>query len=134
MKIRTTHLQQLFSPHEVVRAEATRCASELLATSLPLGGKEPVIATADKKQMREDRKLAAFVRELAVIKAQCDAGMEPSISIAATCFISKRSHATVYRDIQKRVLPAPMKVGRSSMLPFSVVKAYAAGALVGDVA
>ncbi|CAN0483039.1 unnamed protein product, partial [Phaeothamnion confervicola] len=67
---------------------------------------------------RDERKLAAFARELAIIKAQCDAGMEPSISIAGTCFISKRSHATVYRDIKKRVLPAPMKIGRSSMLPF----------------
>jgi len=80
---------------------------------------------------REDRKLAVFIRELAIVKAQCDAGMDPAVSIAATCFISKRSHATVYRDIQKGFLPPPMKIGRRSVLSFSVVKAYAAGKLIG---
>jgi hypothetical protein len=86
---------------------------------------------AAKKKTPEQRKLAAFARELSIIKAQCDAGMEPAISIAATCYLSKRSHATVYRDIQKRILSAPMKIGRNSALPYSVVKAYAAGQL-GD--
>jgi predicted DNA-binding transcriptional regulator AlpA len=87
-----------------------------------------------KKQAMEQRKLATFARELAIIKAQCDAGMEPAISIAATCYMSKRSHATVYRDIQKRILPMPIKIGRNSALPFSVVKAYATGKLVGGAA
>jgi predicted DNA-binding transcriptional regulator AlpA len=89
---------------------------------------------ASKKQEKELRKLATFARELAIIKAQCDAGMEPAISIAATCYMSKRSHATIYRDIQKRILPLPMKIGRNSALPFSVVKAYATGKLVGGTA
>jgi predicted DNA-binding transcriptional regulator AlpA len=89
---------------------------------------------AIKKNALEQRKLAAFTRELVIIKAQCDAGLEPAISIAGTCFLSKRSHATVYRDIQKRILPAPIKIGRNSALPFAVVKAYAAGQLVGVAA
>jgi hypothetical protein len=89
---------------------------------------------AIKKNALEQRKLAAFTRELIIIKAQCDAGLEPAISIAGTCFLSKRSHATVYRDIQKRILPAPIKIGRNSALPFAVVKAYAAGQLVGVAA
>ena len=59
---------------------------------------------AIKKNALEQRKLAAFTRELIIIKAQCDAGLEPAISIAGTCYLSKRSHATVYRDIQKRIL------------------------------
>jgi|GEM_PF-6504879 len=89
---------------------------------------------AIKKNALERRKLAAFTRELIIIKAQCDAGLEPAISIAGTCFMSKRSHATVYRDIQKRILPQPIKIGRNSALPFAVVKAYAAGQLVGVAA
>jgi len=89
---------------------------------------------AIKKNALEQRKLAAFTRELIIIKAQCDAGLEPAISIAGTCYLSKRSHATVYRDIQKRILPAPIKIGRNSALPFAVVKAYAAGQLVGVAA
>lgn len=89
---------------------------------------------AIKKNALEQRKLAAFTRELVIIKAQCDAGLEPAISIAGTCYLSKRSHATVYRDIQKRILPAPIKIGRNSALPFAVVKAYAAGQLVGVAA
>ena len=89
---------------------------------------------AIKKNALEQRKLAAFTRELIIIKAQCDSGLEPAISIAGTCFLSKRSHATVYRDIQKRILPSPIKIGRNSALPFAVVKAYAAGQLVGVAA
>lgn len=89
---------------------------------------------AIKKNALEQRKLAAFTRELIVIKAQCEAGLEPAISIAGTCYMSNRSHATVYRDIQKRILPAPIKIGRNSALPFAVVKAYAAGQLVGVAA
>lgn len=126
--------QKCSSPHADVQTEAARFTGEPVTVSFPLDDKKPARIIADKKQTREERKLGAFVRELAIIKAQCDAGMEPSITIAATCFFSKRSHATIYRDIKKRVLPTPMKIGRSSMLPFSVVKAYAAGALVGDAA
>lgn len=90
--------------------------------------------TDKKLANREERKLAVFIRELAIVKAQCDAGMDPAVSIAATCFISKRSHATVYRDIKKGFLPSPMKIGRRSVLSFSVVKAYAAGKLIGGAA
>lgn len=129
MKIATQN-----SPHKDVHVEAERRARELTSACLPLGCKQLIRGIADKKQMREERRLAAFVREIAVIKAQCDVGMDAYISIAATCFISNRSHATVYRDIQKRILPTPTKIGRSSMLPFAAVKAYAAGTQLGGAA
>lgn len=86
---------------------------------------------SDKSDLSAQRKLAAFTRELVSIKAQCDIGIEPVISIASACFLSKRSHASIYRDIKKRILPSPVKIGRNSALPFSVVKAYAAGQLNG---
>lgn len=87
--------------------------------------------SAAKKIARNQRQLAMFKREMEIVVAQCLAGIDPPVSITATGFMSNRSHATMYRDIQKNVLPQPTKIGRSSMFPYSVVKAYAAGQLVG---
>ena len=132
MKI-ATKTQQIQSPgNKHSRVETSNAHDdEREATTIAPKAKDTEDHHSAKKHIQEQRKLAAFARELAIIKAQCDAGMEPAISIAATCFMSKRSHATVYRDIQKRILPSPMKIGRNSALPYSVVKAYAAGQLVG---
>jgi predicted DNA-binding transcriptional regulator AlpA len=132
MKIATKN-QQIQSPgNKHSRADTSNAHDdEREVTTIASKAKDIEDHPSAKKQSQEQRKLAAFARELAIIKAQCDAGMEPAISIAATCYMSKRSHATVYRDIQKRILPSPMKIGRNSALPYSVVKAYAAGQLVG---
>ena len=137
MKI-VTEIQQVSLPsHQYTETNSFGTENAVAAHIAPAATNEAAVkvdSTATKKVVRDKRKLTAFVRELAIIKAQCDAGMEPSISIAGTCYMSKRSHATVYRDIQKRILPAPIKIGRNSALPFAVVKAYAAGQLVGVAA
>jgi predicted DNA-binding transcriptional regulator AlpA len=87
--------------------------------------------SAAKKMARVQRLLAVFKREIEIVMAQSLAGIDPPVSIATTGFMSKRSHAAMYRDIKKKVLPQPTKIGRSSMFPYSIVKAYAAGQLVG---
>ena len=86
----------------------------------------------DKHHAREQHQLARFQRELEIINAQYEAGIDPPVSIIATSYMSHRSHATIYRDIQKKILPHPTKIGRNSTLPYSVVKAYAAGQLTGS--
>ena len=84
-----------------------------------------------KKMARTQRQLAVFKREIEIVMAQSLAGIDPPVSIATTGFMTKRSHATIYRDIKKNILPKPTKIGRSSMFRYSIVKAYAAGQLKG---
>ena len=84
-----------------------------------------------KQRSREKRQLARFQRELEIINAQCQAGLNPAVSIAAMGYMSHRSLATIYRDIKKQLLPRPTKIGRNSTFPFSIAKAYADGQFVG---
>lgn len=92
----------------------------------------PVEALASiNNQACQQRKLVRFQRELEIITAQQQAGLNPPVSITAAGYMSNRSHASIYRDIKKAVLPQPTKIGRNSTLPYSVVKAYTAGQLVG---
>ena len=89
-------------------------------------------APADPKQSsRKQRQLARFQREIEIISVQCKAGLNPPVSIAAMGYMSHRSHATIYRDIKKQLLPRPTKIGRNSTFPFSIAKAYADGQFVG---
>lgn len=104
----------------------TRSKDTSVTNTVPM-----VVDDDDKKHVREQRKLKAFIRELGFIKAQCDAGFDPPISIPATGYISNRSVATTYRDIKKGILPKPNKIGRSSTFPYSIAKAYADGQLIG---
>ncbi|CAM8645388.1 hypothetical protein MCEMSHM24_03595 [Comamonadaceae bacterium] len=90
--------------------------------------------SAAEKMARVQRQLAVFKREIEIVMAQSMAGIDPPVSIATTGYMSKRSHAAIYRDIKKKVLPQPTKIGRSSVFPYSVVKAYAAGQLVRGAA
>ena len=83
----------------------------------------------NKKQAHADAQLRAFKRELEIIVAQRDVGIDPQVSIAAICQISSRARATIYRDLLKGILPPLTKIGRNSYLPYSVVEAYAAGRL-----
>ncbi|MGR3572809.1 helix-turn-helix transcriptional regulator [Brevirhabdus sp.] len=46
------------------------------------------------------------------------------VSIAAVAAILDRSRASIYRDIAQRVLPKPLKIGRSSRWRMSEVDAY----------
>jgi predicted DNA-binding transcriptional regulator AlpA len=86
----------------------------------------------EKHHAREQRQLARFQRELEIINAQYEAGIDPPVSIIATSYMSHRSHATIYRDIKDKILPKPTKIGRNSMFPYSIVKAYSAGQLTGS--
>ena len=86
--------------------------------------------SAAKKMARVQHQLAVFKREIEIVMAQSLAGIDPPVSIATTGFMSKRSHAAIYRDIKKKILPLPTKIGRSSMFRYSTVKAYVAGQLV----
>lgn len=81
-----------------------------------------------------EEKLAAFKSELEVINAQRASGLDPIVSIPTMEIMSKRSHASIYRDVKKNVLPKPTKVGSRSFFPLSVVLAYIAGQVHGGAA
>jgi predicted DNA-binding transcriptional regulator AlpA len=78
-----------------------------------------------------DSEMARFKRELEVINAQHAIGLDPNVSISTTGVMSQRSPATIYRDVKKRVLPKPIKIGKRSFFPLSVVRTYTAGQVCG---
>jgi len=81
-----------------------------------------------------DTELSAFKSELEIINMQRASGLNPNVSIPTMEIMCQRSHASIYRDVKKSLLPKPTKVGSRSFFPLSVVLAYAAGQVCGGAA
>jgi hypothetical protein len=118
-------VQHVLTPIAVVQPEAPALTVTVI---------QPLDVANIKKQQLAERQFRAFKRELEVIAAQRAVGIDPPVSIATACRMSRRSPATVYRDMGKKFLPRPDKNGRNSSLKYSVVEAYMAGHVVGGAA
>ncbi len=85
-------------------------------------------ATASRKRMqRRVLSSAEYAQQLQRVKAAQDQGIDAMVSLPFIAAHSSRAAATVYRHIKSGALPAPSKVGRASVWPFSAVDAYARG-------
>lgn len=88
------------------------------------------IETVTQPDTRELRKLARFKRELEIINAQRDIGLDPLVSFATALKLWNRSAASIFRDIKNQAKPAPIKVGNRNFYLFSVVQKSADGLCV----
>lgn len=85
-------------------------------------------ATASRKR-KQRRALSSDEYEIDVqrVKAAQNADVDAMVSLPFILAHTSRAAATVYRHIKAGALPAPSKVGRASVWPFSAVDAYARG-------
>lgn len=87
----------------------------------------PTRESSAKPGTRQSMNPAKYAQQLQRVKAAQDQGIDAMVSLPFIAAHSSRAAATVYRHIKAGALPAPSKVGRASVWPFSAVDAYARG-------
>jgi hypothetical protein len=95
--------------------------------------KEVCITSPDLKSEKEQKKIARLTREDKVferlsitVKAELAAGQDPLIPLSYFSRVSKRSRATLYRELGT-VIPKVIKISKSSFLLHSDLENYMAG-------
>ena len=99
----------------------------LLRGQVVLARKKSTATASRKRMQRRVLSSAEYAQQLQRVKAAQDQGIDAMVSLPFIAAHSSRAAATVYRHIKSGALPAPSKVGRASVWPFSAVDAYARG-------
>jgi len=87
----------------------------------------PTQETSAKRAKRRSLTSTEYAIELQRVRAARDQGIDAMVTLPFILAHALNSGATVYRHIKAGALPAPSKVGRASVWPFSAVDAYARG-------
>lgn len=88
-----------------------------------VASRRKVVASADAESTGRD----TFVARLRSIADLRDAGLDPDVDLAFIVAYVGESRATIYDKVARGDLSKPVKRGRSSFWPLSVVDAYKKG-------